>query len=160
MPPAAATRSTFRSIHHPGADTPAVYYARRFGKALLVCVLPVFIGVTVQALLGARVWPLALWGSAGAVGVAAAWMPFIVRAQVAAVVVRGDQVAVRRVHDVLAGRVLQWTPILGARLAGDHVTLVTQTQTYTLRPSQWPSYSELTDAINHARGRTTQRSHR
>ena len=142
-----ATPAIFRHADHPGSTSVALLYSRAVGRPVGWLMLPVMIGVLVQALQGASIFPEAFVAAAGALLVASGWTHFQLRNRVMEIRVQGRRIALRTAFDVARNAPTTWEPLLRAKRRQAELHLYVGDRTLQLRPEDWPAYGRLSSAV-------------
>lgn len=143
----------FRSRHHPGDDSAALVYGRAVARPIGACVVPLMIGATMSVLQSQDPLPYLTMGLPGAVALALTWTRFRLGSTPAALQIRGPQVAILSVRDVLRDAEPNWQPLFDVRVAPDAIHVTLGHDADTLRHTEWPEQDALADALRHARAR-------
>jgi hypothetical protein len=107
---------------------------------------PLMIGASASALQGNPVLGYLIWGVPIALVVATLWTHFRLSSTPAELHLRGGQIALRSVQDVLLNRPLTWLPLYNVRVSPDDVEIAVRWNTLICRRSEWPEYESLQDA--------------
>lgn len=108
------------------------------------------IGATVAALQGHSVWEYLVWGLPLALTAASVWTHFTLSRTAVELHFRGEQCAVRTLHDVLLQRPLEWHSLYGLQESEGEIELSFGWSTQVLRRVQWTQFAEMRDAARHA----------
>jgi hypothetical protein len=92
-------------------------------------------------------------GLPGAVGIALTWTRFRLGSTPAELRIRGPQVAILSVRDVLRDAEPDWQPLFDVRVAPDAIHVTLGHDAHTLRHTEWPEQDALADALRNARSR-------
>ncbi len=148
--------TSYRSIHHPGDSTLAHVVARAQAQPVAISLITLLTVSFVALMQGSAVLGTLLWAAPLAYAVAAAWAMHELRRKPAEIVIRGGFAAVRSVWDVARrpnpasdSELMLYRVFPPNRVDGE-LSIGIGHQVYTLRPDEWPCFTQLRDALNEA----------
>jgi hypothetical protein len=147
---------TFHSIHHPGDMSLALVMARAQAQPVALALIAVMVATLPAVLRGEPVLGTVVWVAPLAYGIAAAWSLYELRRRPAELIVRGGFGTVRSVWDVARSREsfdaerIRLHPLFEPGKKDGLMHLGIGDTVFTLRPTEWPRYTDLLAALRQA----------